>query len=124
MRNCIVIILCLLVSFLSVCSISYPLTEKEKNELVKATKEQRYDIVSKIMMKEYKENCKVLADDPKKSKFNSTEQLLYLYSEGFTKIYLLNAKKNGYMFKTQEDIGMIKVRFIMELYDIYKSISK
>jgi len=124
MRNYIVIILCLLVSFLSVCSIAYPLTEKDKNELVKATKEQRYDVVSEIMMKEFKENCKILATDPKNSKFNSVEQLLFMYSEGFTKIYLLNAKKNGFIFKTQEDLGMIKVRFIMELYDIYKSISK
>ena len=124
MRKYITIIICITISLLSIYSLAYPLTEKEKNQLVEATKEQRYDIVSKIMMKEFKENCKALADDPKKSKFNSIEQLLYLYSEGFTKIYLLNAKKNGYIFKTQEDLGIIKVRFIMELYDIYKSISK
>jgi hypothetical protein len=123
-RNVITIIVSFLAIFLSLSSLAYPLTEKEKQKLVKATKEQRYDIVSKIMMKEFKENCKVLLKDPEKSQFKSIEQLLFMYSEGFMKIYILNAKKNGYIFKTQKDLGMIKVRFIMELYDIYKSFSK
>ncbi len=122
MRIYITAFICILFSFISFLSVCYPLTQTEQQQMIEASKEGRYDIVSKIMMKEYKENCALLKNNPKKSNFKSVEQLLLLYSEAFTKLYLENAKKNGYLFKTQEDIGMIKVRFIMELYDIYKSI--
>lgn len=121
MRNLITIFICAVIVLLSLVSLGYPLTEQEKQQMIEASKNQNYDIVSKIMLKEYKENCKILKYDPSKSSFKSMEGMILLYSNGFTKLYMLNAKKHGYIFKTEKEIGMIKVRFIIELYDIYKS---
>ena len=118
MKKISIITICLLL----ISSSAFSLTDKEKEEMVKASKNKDYNIVSKIMLKEYKENCKILKNDAKKSPFKSIEEMVFFYSEAFTKLYIINAKKNGYIYKNLKDIGIIKVRFIMELYDIYKSI--
>lgn len=124
MRTYVVIIICFILTSISLASIVYPITEKDKQDMIQASKEGRYDIVSEIMLKEYKENVLVLKYNRKKSSFKSRQELIYYYSNAFTKIYFLNLKRNHpdqfSKININKETGLILTYFIIELYDTYK----
>lgn len=124
-RNFIIIVVCFILTMISYASIAWPITEEDKQNMIQASKDGKYDIVSKIMLKEYKENVLILKYDRKKSGFKTRQELIYYYSNAFTKIYFLNLKINHpdrfSKININKESGLILTYFIIELYDTYKN---